>query len=358
VSVTRLSSVGGAGIRRRLCGALVLGAATLALAGCGGSGGGTTDAAKGRAEGPPPAKVRVTLSVDDSSLRKVGDVCSGSGGYTYIHPGAGYTIDDTSGSQLASGSLPAGVATRRGAKAIQGAAVEPTSCDVRFTTSLPARPRYALQLDAGPTISFARSAIKPSGALALQASAASGDAQATATPGAPTTATTVASAGGAGGKSGLPGPLPAGAKLAPESTSAPVAHDFTVTLLDGTQVQASKLWATRPIVVDFMASWCARCIQQQPMLNALAAKYKNLIAFIGVASQDKPDALSDYLTKYKVPYAAGIDTTGTIWRDYAIDEPPTIAVIGKGGHFLHGWNVDLTQATLDAALSQLATPGS
>lgn len=350
MSVTHLSSIRGAGSRRRLGGALVLGAATLALAACSGSGNDHADTARG-------SKVRVTLSVDDSSLRKVGDACSGSGGYVYIHPGASYSIADGSGARLASGALPAGVAVRRGAKRIEGAAVEPTSCAVRFTAQLPARQSYRLRLDAGPTIDFARSAIKADGALALQASAASGDVQSTPTPGA---AATAVAAGGdtVGGKRGLPGPLPAGAKLAPEETSAPRAHDFALTLLDGTQVQASRLWATRPVVLDFTASWCARCSQQQPMLNALAAKYENLIAFVAVASQDQPKALTDYLTTQKVPYAAGIDTAGTIWRDYAVDEPPVIAVIGKGGHFLHGWTVDVAQETLDAALSQLATPGT
>lgn len=164
-------------------------------------------------------------------------------------------------------------------------------------------------------------------------------------------------AGPRGGAAGLPGPLPKGAVIAPEDSSAPRAGDFGVTLLDGTKVRASQLWATRPVVVDFLASWCDRCAARQAMLNTLAHRYKGLVAFLGVAGHDRAPDLRRYLASHRVPYAAGLDTTGSIWRSYAVDEPPVLVVVGKGGRLLRGWTVDVPEATLDAELARLASRG-
>jgi thiol-disulfide isomerase/thioredoxin len=286
----------------------------------------------------PPA-VKITLAVEDASLRKPGSACSGSGGYVYVRPGTAYEIV-AGGQVLARGVLPPGVAERRGAKAIQGAAVEPTTCAVTFTAALPSRERYTLRLDRGAQLSFGRGA-----SVRLHATEASGGPAVGAPPAKPVTAASP----------GLPGPVPAGARIAPEDTSAPRAPAFSATLLDGTRVSGAQLWATRPVVVAFTASWCARCPAQQPMLNALAKKYDGLVAFVGVAQEDKPADLERYTAEHEVPYATGIDTTGASWRSYAVIEPPTLAVIGKGGRLLRGWSVDVDQATLDGVLSGLAS---
>jgi thiol-disulfide isomerase/thioredoxin len=281
----------------------------------------------------------ITLSVDDASLRKVGTACSGSGGYLYVRPGAAYEVV-AGGTVVARGVLPPGVAVRRGAKAIEGAAVEPTTCAVTFSVDLPERERYTLRLDRGAQLSFRRGA-----AVRLRATQAKGG-PAVATP----TAAPVS-----GSLPGLPGPVPAGARIAPEDRSAPRAPALTFSLLNGERVDGATLWRDRPVVVAFTASWCARCPGQQGMLNALARKYEGLVAFVGVASQDKPADLKRWAVTNDVPYPVGIDDGGTSWRNYAVNEPPVLAVVGKGGRLLKGWTVDVSQAELDAVLSRLAS---
>jgi cytochrome c biogenesis protein CcmG/thiol:disulfide interchange protein DsbE len=91
------------------------------------------------------------------------------------------------------------------------------------------------------------------------------------------------------------------------------------------------------------------------MLNSLARKYEGLVAFVGVAQDDKPAALKHYAVSRKLPYAVGIDGSGTSWRNYGVSEPPVIAVIGKGGRLLRAWNVDIPESTLDGALARLAS---
>jgi thiol-disulfide isomerase/thioredoxin len=121
-------------------------------------------------------------------------------------------------------------------------------------------------------------------------------------------------------------------------------------------VKASKLWAVRPVVVDFLASWCDRCADRQAKLNDLAREYERLVAFLAVAHDDNAEAaLRKYLADHDVRYAAGIDPTGAIWRQYAVEEPPVIVVIGKGGRLLRGWTVDVPKETLDGVLAKVAT---
>src|SRR5262245_31775898 len=171
-------------------------------------------------------------------------------------------------------------------------------------------------------------------------------------------ALSVAACGGSsspeGGAAGLPGPLPRDALIAPPDTTAPRADDFVVTLLDGTRVEASELWSERPLVVDFLASWCDRCGQHQSDLNELARDYDGLVAFLAVAHGDEPDDLREYLRDHDVPFAAAIDDSGKTWRRYAVSEPPVVVVIGKGGRLLRGWSVDVPKETLDEVLARLA----
>ncbi len=249
-------------------------------------------AACGREEAAAPAPVKITLNVDDASLRKVGDACSGSGGYLYVRPGAAFDVI-AGGRVLARGVLPAGVAVPRANKPIQGAAVEPTTCSLTWSVALPPRAQYTLRLDRGAQFSFARARRRAADGLAGVVGA--GDRRAE---------------GGSRCRERCrrcPDRCrrePSSPRRTPPPRAAPA---FSFTTLDGKNVTGDALWKTRPVVVAFTASWCARCPAQQPMLNSLAAKYKDLIAFVGVAQQDKPDDLKRYALAHKVPYVMGID---------------------------------------------------
>src|SRR5262245_42317703 len=135
-------------------------------------------------------------------------------------------------------------------------------------------------------------------------------------------ALSVAGCGGSsdpeGGAAGLPGPLPSDALIAPPDTRAPRADDFAVTLLDGTRVEASELWSERPLVVDFLASWCDRCGEHQSELNEVARDYDGLVAFLAVAPGDEPDDRRNDCSDHGAPYAPAIEDSGETGRRYAV----------------------------------------
>jgi peroxiredoxin len=137
----------------------------------------------------------------------------------------------------------------------------------------------------------------------------------------------------------LPRSAPAGAVSAP---------DFTLTLLDGSTLKASALWAKRPAVLVFLSSWCTTCAERDGEIAKLARDYGDGVAFVGVAAADEVEALRTYVDKHDIEYAVGIDPAQTIWRKYAVREPPAVAIVARGGKLVRGWPGGLEADELDA----------
>lgn len=159
-----------------------------------------------------------------------------------------------------------------------------------------------------------------------------------------------------GGRQALPGPVDGELALRPPAADTPTAPDFTATLTDGTPVTASELWAQRPVVLTFLSSWCTACAEQQDALSELARTYQDRVVFLGVAGEDKPDELAAYLTAHRVDYPVVIDQELTVWRDYAVREPPAVVLISRGGRLLRGWPGGLAAPALQAQLNTLVFP--
>ncbi|MFI1194929.1 TlpA family protein disulfide reductase [Micromonospora sp. NPDC020750] len=161
----------------------------------------------------------------------------------------------------------------------------------------------------------------------------------------------------AGGAATLPGPVPADLALRPVPGSAPAAPAFTGTLTDGTPLAAADLWAQRPVVLTFFNSWCTTCAGRQAALSELARSYRDRVVFVGVAGADQADEVQDYLRAHRVEYPVVLDDQQTIWRSYAVREPPAVVVVAKGGALLRGWPGGLDAPALDQRLRELVLAG-
>ncbi|MFM1814560.1 MAG: hypothetical protein RLZ98_1255 [Pseudomonadota bacterium] len=86
----------------------------------------------------------------------------------------------------------------------------------------------------------------------------------------------------------------------------------------------------RPTVVNFFASWCVPCVQEHPLLMALAERHEARV--FGVNYKDPAPGGRRFIGRYGNPYAAvGIDSNGRAaieWGVYGM--PETFVVDGNG----------------------------
>lgn len=124
-------------------------------------------------------------------------------------------------------------------------------------------------------------------------------------------------------------PEPAGIKVGAKAPGA------AVEMLDGTAVDLSRFIGTKPVVMEFWATWCPLCRKLEPQMQALRKQYGDRAHFVsvGVPQNQSPERQQAHITKegmtgefvfdrnsaaigaYKVPhtsYVVVIDATGTV----------------------------------------------
>jgi thiol-disulfide isomerase/thioredoxin len=156
-----------------------------------------------------------------------------------------------------------------------------------------------------------------------------------------------------GGVEALPGELPTGVSYRRVDGTVPRAPALTLSLLDGHRVTGRELWRTRPVVLVFFSSWCGPCAQGQAAVDALARRYRDVVAFVGVAGQDERTAVAGYVQRHEVSYAVAVDESLDVWRRYAVREPPAVVLIGPGGRLLRGWPGPIDAGRLQRELDHL-----
>lgn len=120
-----------------------------------------------------------------------------------------------------------------------------------------------------------------------------------------------------------------GTGVTPNSNS--VAPDFSLQTYDGKTVHLADLRG-KTVVVNFWASWCVPCRDEQPILNGLAKQYADKdVVFVGVNIQDKSaDALA-YLQELGVGYPVVVDPNGAVYINYGVVAVPETYVITPQG---------------------------
>jgi thiol-disulfide isomerase/thioredoxin len=107
------------------------------------------------------------------------------------------------------------------------------------------------------------------------------------------------------------------------------APDVVVQGLDGVPASLSGLRG-RPVVLNFWASWCAPCRQEEAPLKAAAQRWQGRVAFLGVDFRDSPAAARATQDRVGYPYPVGPAASG-IPAAYGVNAPPqTFFLDGDG----------------------------
>jgi len=95
-------------------------------------------------------------------------------------------------------------------------------------------------------------------------------------------------------------------------------HDQANELLDGgTEAFRRQLADLEgyPVIVNKWASWCGPCRFEFPGFQRLSARFGKQVAFLGVDSDDSPEAAATFLADYPVPYPSFSDPDQEIAKE-------------------------------------------
>ena len=131
----------------------------------------------------------------------------------------------------------------------------------------------------------------------------------------------------------------------------------TGTSLDGATVDLSA-YRGRPVVLNFVASWCGPCRTEAPHLEAFAydqSKLENGAKVVGVAFNDATAAMRSYAAAQGVTYPIITDPNGTIASAWGVASPPTTFVISPQGKVTKELVGAVTVADLAHAVAPFST---
>jgi cytochrome c biogenesis protein CcmG, thiol:disulfide interchange protein DsbE len=65
-----------------------------------------------------------------------------------------------------------------------------------------------------------------------------------------------------------------------------------------------------PVVVNHWGSWCGPCREEFPHFQQQAAEHLDEVAFLGIDTEDSPDAYATFLEEHPIPYPSVADPDG------------------------------------------------
>lgn len=86
------------------------------------------------------------------------------------------------------------------------------------------------------------------------------------------------------------------------------------------------------LVLSFFATWCKPCMEEMPMLQEMASKYRDQgVLFYLVNKGQTRDTVGNFLFEQVVSLPVLMDQYEVISKKYGVRELPTLAVIGGNG---------------------------
>ncbi|MBW2242500.1 MAG: TlpA family protein disulfide reductase [Deltaproteobacteria bacterium] len=129
------------------------------------------------------------------------------------------------------------------------------------------------------------------------------------------------------------------------------APGFDLATLDGRQVSLDSL-AGRPAVIDFWATWCAPCIRQIPVLNALQAEYGGGVSVVGIAVDTSgAEVVAPFAEEHEMAYTVLLGDE-RLAQAYGALGFPTLFVLDGEGRIVEAHVGIVTMEELQDALAR------
>jgi cytochrome c biogenesis protein CcmG/thiol:disulfide interchange protein DsbE len=114
------------------------------------------------------------------------------------------------------------------------------------------------------------------------------------------------------------------------------AKDFSLFSLDGNKkIELKDFKGSKPLVINFWASWCAPCRQEMPFFEKVWNKYKDKgVIFIGIDVLDEEKNAKEFLNLLGISYVNLKDPSGEVSSTYGVVGLPTTFFIDKEGRIV------------------------
>lgn len=148
----------------------------------------------------------------------------------------------------------------------------------------------------------------------------------------------------------------AAAPLAAQESGIPVGTQgpsAAVETLDGRAADLSSVIGTKPVLIEFWATWCGVCKALEPSLMAVRAKYADRVTFVGVAVSvnQSPERVRRYVAEHMTGFTHFYDRRGFAVEAYDVPATSYIVILDATGRVAYtGLGSD---QELDRALAAL-----
>ncbi len=130
---------------------------------------------------------------------------------------------------------------------------------------------------------------------------------------------------------------PAAAQEAEAIAVGSPAPRVTVHDLDGKPVDLGGYLGTKPVLLEWWATWCEQCEALLPRLQAAHKEVGDVVQFIGVnvAVNQSPDRVRRYLRERNPPFLALYDDQGTSTRAYRAPSTSYVVIVDRTGRIAY-----------------------
>lgn len=111
------------------------------------------------------------------------------------------------------------------------------------------------------------------------------------------------------------------------------APDFTLDLLDGSQVTLSDLRGN-PVVLNIWTTWCPPCREEMPAIEKVYRSYQDLgliVIGLNLTSQDSEQAVFAFVQELGLTFPIALDRDGSVGNRYQLMGLPTTYFINSKG---------------------------
>ena len=107
--------------------------------------------------------------------------------------------------------------------------------------------------------------------------------------------------------------------------------------LEGTPVDLGALIGTKPLLLEFWATWCALCMGLLPQLEAVRKHYGDRVELIGVnvTVNESKARVRRYMEEHRPPFRVLFDDKGVGARAYDVPATSFIVVVDRTGRVVY-----------------------